>query len=327
MAPYGAPCDGTWCLKCSASHGSRTSAGFDNGPSTVSFRGSRTRPFFARQWKRIKELRRIQMDSILPLVNTRRAVLKAGAHTQAGSPDGAHAYIDSLMNLELPEGRGKPTDEELVTLCSELLTAGTDTTSTALEWAMLRMVMHQDIQETLYQEICDVVGDRKVEGKDIENLPYLNAVVKETLRRHPPGHFVLSHAVTQDCQLRGYDIPYKANVEFYTAWMSFDPKIWPDPMTFNPRRFLDPGNEVDITGNKQVKMMPFGVGRRICPALGLGTLHINLILARMVQEFHWSCRDGETPDISEKFAFTVIMKNPLQASIKKRSRTLMEVKP
>jgi hypothetical protein len=145
------------------------------------------RPLFARQWKRIKEMRRIQMDSILPLVNTRRAVLKAGAHTQAGSPDGAHAYIDSLMNLELPEGRGKPTDEELVTLCSELLTAGTDTTSTALEWAMLRMVMHQDIQETLYQEICDVVGDRKVEGKDIENLPYLNAVVKETLRRYGAG--------------------------------------------------------------------------------------------------------------------------------------------
>jgi hypothetical protein len=56
------------------------------------------RPLFARQWKRIKEMRRIQMDSILPLVNTRRAVLKAGAHTQAGSPDGAHAYIDSLMN-------------------------------------------------------------------------------------------------------------------------------------------------------------------------------------------------------------------------------------
>lgn len=277
-------------------------------------------PFFKKQWKRIRELRRIQIDSILPLINTRRAVLKQGAHTQPGSRDGANAYIDSLMKLELPDGRGKATDEELVTLCSELLSAGTDTTSTALEWAMLRMVMHPDIQETLYQEICGVCGDRKVEEKDIENLPYLNAVVKETLRRHPPGHFVLSHAVTEDCKLRGYDIPYKANVEFYTAWMSFDPSIWPDPMTFNPQRFLDPENEVDITGNKQVKMMPFGVGRRICPALGLGTLHINLILARMVQAFQWSCPDGETPDPTEKFAFTVVMNNPLQATIKKRGQ-------
>lgn len=276
------------------------------------------RPLFARQWKHIRKWRQIQMESILPLINARRAVLKQGLHTQPGSPDGANAYIDSLMKLELPDGRGKATDEELVTLCSELLTAGTDTTATSLEWAMLRMVMHQDIQERLYQEICSVVGDRKVEDKDIDNLPYLNAVVKETLRRHPPGHFVLSHSVTEDCKLRGYDIPYGCNLEIYTAWMSFDPSIWPDPMTFNPERFLDPKNEVDITGNKEVKMMPFGVGRRICPALGLGTLHINLILARMVQAFHWSCREGETLDLSEKFAFTVVMTNPLQACIKKR---------
>jgi cytochrome P450 len=108
-----------------------------------------------------------------------------------------------------------------------------------------------------------------MEEKDIENLPYQNVVVKENLRRH----------MTQECKLRVCDIPYKGNVEFYTSWMLFIPHIWLDPMTFNPQRFLDLENEVDITGKKQVKMMPFGVGRSICPTLSLGTLHINLILA------------------------------------------------
>uniref|UniRef100_A0A0D6QWA6 Cytochrome P450 n=1 Tax=Araucaria cunninghamii TaxID=56994 RepID=A0A0D6QWA6_ARACU len=279
-------------------------------------------PLFVGRWKRIRDLRRVQMESILPLINKRREFLKAREVAEGDEKQGAHAYVDSLMDLKLEGRHGeKPNDEELVTLCSELLTAGTDTTATALEWALLRMVLHPDIQAKVYNEIESVVGQRKVQDTDIDNLPYLNAVVKETLRRHPPGHFVLSHAVTEDCKLRGFDIPAKANVEFYTAAMSFDPHLWPDPMIFKPERFLDPLTDVDITGNKQVKMMPFGVGRRICPALGLGTLHINLILARMVQAFHWSPRPGETPDTSEKFAFTVVVKNPLHASIRKRGTT------
>ncbi|GLJ49399.1 hypothetical protein SUGI_1045460 [Cryptomeria japonica] len=277
-------------------------------------------PLFFKRWKRIKELRRTQIDSILPLINRRRSLLKErNSGWEPEGCDGAHAYIDSLINLEV-EGREKPTDEELVTLCSELLTAGTDTTATALEWALARMVMHPDIQGKVHDEILRVVGNkRKVTDADVEHLPYLNAVVKETLRRHPPGHFVLSHAATHDCQLRGYDIPAKANVEFYTASVSFDPHIWPNPMEFNPDRFLDPENDVDITGSKHVKMMPFGVGRRICPALGLGTLHINLILARMVQAFLWSPSPAQPPDLTEMFAFTVVMKNPLHASISKRA--------
>eukprot|EP01018_Ginkgo_biloba_P003520 Gb_37693 [translate_table: standard] len=268
-------------------------------------------PLFWRQKRRAIELREMQIRSILPLINERREVLKNGH----GS---ATAYIDSLFELEL-EGRDKLTAGELVTLCSELLNAGTDTTATTLEWAMLHLVLDPKIQAKVQAEISSVVGpDRKVDHKDIDRLPYLNAVVKETLRRHPPGHFVLSHAVTEDCKLAGFDIPTKASVEFYTAWISYNPDVWADPMEFRPERFLEDGVDFDITGNKHVKMMPFGVGRRICPGLSLGMLHINLILARMVQAFQWSPRDGETPDLTEKFAFTVIMKNPLHASINPR---------
>jgi len=66
-------------------------------------------------------------------------------------------------------------------------------------------------------------------------------------------------------------------------------------------------------------MMPFGAGRRICPAATLGVLHIQLMLANMVREFRWVPPAGEgPPDPTETFAFTVVMKNPLRAALVER---------
>eukprot|EP01018_Ginkgo_biloba_P018536 Gb_01486 [translate_table: standard] len=115
-----------------------------------------------------------------------------------------------------------------------------------------------------------------------------------------------------------FDIPTKASIEFYTAWISYNLDVWADPMEFRPEHFLEGWVDFDITENKHVKMISFGVGRRICPCSSLGMLRINLILAHMVQVFHWSPRDGKTPDLTKKFAFTVIMKNLLYASINPR---------
>ncbi|KAJ9540309.1 hypothetical protein OSB04_026815 [Centaurea solstitialis] len=106
--------------------------------------------------------------------------------------------------------------------------------------------------------------------------------------------------------------------DIYPA-ISEDPKLWTNPTKFDPDRFLTGAEDADITGVTAVKMMPFGVGRRICPGLGLATVHINLVLARMVQEFEWSSYPEDSKvDFSEKFQFTVVMKNSLRAMIKPR---------
>ncbi|KAK7828555.1 cytochrome p450 77a4 [Quercus suber] len=66
-------------------------------------------------------------------------------------------------------------------------------------------------------------------------------------------------------------------------------------------------------------MMPFGVGRRICPGLSMATVHVHHMLARIVQEFEWSAyRAGNELDFAGKLEFTVVMKNPLRAMIKSR---------
>lgn len=269
-----------------------------------------------------RRLRKRQVELLAPLIRNRKAYVdsdgKVGGADMA-SPVGA-AYVDSLFGLEVP-GRGRLGEEELVTLVSEVISAGTDTSATAVEWAMLHLVMEQGIQEKLYNEIVECVGKNGVVMEsDVEKMPYLGAVVKETFRRHPPSHFVLSHAATAETELGGYTVPKDASVEFYTAWLTEDPNMWEDPGEFRPERFLSgDGVDVDVTGSKGVRMMPFGIGRRICPAWSLGTLHINLLLARMVHAFKWLPAPNAPPDPTETFAFTVVMKSPLKAVILPRS--------
>ncbi|OAY75025.1 Cytochrome P450 77A3 [Ananas comosus] len=287
-------------------------------------------PLFRGQLTAARALRRRQLDCLLPLVRARRAFVgdenrqtETNWEMEMVSPAG-DAYVDSLFGLE-PAGRGRLGEEELVTLCSEVMSAGTDTSATALEWALLHLVLDPAAQERLHAEVVAKAGPKSKGGKiteaHVEDMPYLQAVVKETLRRHPPSHFVLSHAVSKDeAELGGYRIPANASVEFYTAWVAEDPSVWTEPGEWRPERFLEGGEgwDTDVTGTRGVRMMPFGAGRRICPAATLGMLHVQLMLANMVREFRWTPAPGDQPDPTETFAFTVVMKNPLRAAIIER---------
>ncbi|KAK6133331.1 hypothetical protein DH2020_032934 [Rehmannia glutinosa] len=273
-------------------------------------------PLFRRQVKKAKELRRKQLECLVPLIRNRKAFVESGGNLRAAEKWRAHSG-----GLEAP-GKGKLGEEEIVTLCSEAINAGTDTSATTVEWALLHLVQNQEIQEKLYKEIVGCVGvNGVVTESDVEKMAYLGAIVKETFRRHPPSHFLLSHAATEDIELGGYTIPADAYVEFYTAWLTEDPEMWQNPSEFRPERFLTgDGVDVDITGMRGVKMIPFGAGRRICPAWSLGVLHANLMLARMVQAFKWVPIPDNPPDPTETFAFTVVMKDPLKAIILPRTK-------
>ncbi|KAJ4848674.1 hypothetical protein Tsubulata_041441, partial [Turnera subulata] len=177
--------------------------------------------------------------------------------------------------------RGSLMKLRLLSLCNEFINAGTDTTLTAL---------HTHISKrSCALEIKEVVGDgedQEVKEEYLQNLPYLKAEILEGLRRHPPGHFVAPHAVTQDVVLDKYVIPKNATINFMVAEMGWDPKVWKDPMSFKPERFVNNGGEAfDITGSREIKMMPFGAGRRICPAYGLATLHLEYFGANSIWKF------------------------------------------
>ncbi|KAH7300431.1 hypothetical protein KP509_24G062300 [Ceratopteris richardii] len=224
------------------------------------------------------------------------------------------SYLETLIHMDAGT---KLSTEDLVSLCAEFLAAAIDTTVTTLEWTMACLIADPSIQAKLYAEIHDVVGDRHVEETDLPNLPYLQAIMKETLRLHPPGHLLLPHAVSEPCKLGDYDIPTNAIIQFHVVSISRDGAIWDEPLKFKPERFLV--SEVDITGTKEVKMIPFGAGRRICPALSLASIHLELFIAHLVQKFSWANVAGNPLDMGEdQQFFTVRMKSPLRVLVQER---------
>ncbi|KAK6289269.1 hypothetical protein POUND7_000810 [Theobroma cacao] len=240
--------------------------------------------------------------------------------------EGEHilSYVDTLLDLQLPEEKRKLDEGEIVSLCSEFLNAGTDTTSTALHWIMSNLVKYPHIQEKLFMEIRRVVGDgEEVKEDDLQKMPYLKAVILEGLRRHPPAHFLLPHRVTEDIVLNHILVPREGTVNFFTAEVGWDPKVWDDPVVFKPERFVssDGGEEMfDITGSTEIKMIPFGAGRGICPAYGLAMLHLEYFVANLVWFFEWRPVDGDDIDLSDTEEFTIVMKNLLQACMYPRLR-------
>ncbi|KAI3719816.1 hypothetical protein L6452_20721 [Arctium lappa] len=288
---------------------------------------------FRNRWKELMQIRDDQERVLIPLIKSR---------IEKANSDEIVAYVDTLINLHLPEveatagNGGKLTDKEMVSMCDEFLNAGTDTTSTALQWIMANLVKHPDIQSKLYDEIVTVVGpppptpaaeepESVISEDDVQKMPYLKAVVLEGLRRHPPGHFVLPHRVGKEVEVEGYKIPAGATINFLVAEMGWDPKVWDDPMEFKPERFLmnDDGDVInggfDVSGSKGIKMMPFGAGRRICPGSDLALLHLEYFVANLIWFFRWSADDDYGVDLSEKAEFTIVMKYPLHARIFSRA--------
>ncbi|GMI88768.1 cytochrome P450, family 87, subfamily A, polypeptide 6 [Hibiscus trionum] len=285
----------------------------------LNFCPSVTKILLRHKWRELSQLRKEQEEVLIPLIRARAKAKQELENNE--SDDYVLAYVDTLLDLELPLEKRKLNEGEMVTLTSEFLNAGTDTTSTALQWIMANLVKYPDIQNKLWVEIESVAGDNNGEIKedDLQQMPYLKAVILEGLRRHPPGHFVLPHRATEDTILGGFKVPKNGTINFMVADMGWDPNVWEDPMAFKPERFLS--DEVfDITGSREIKMMPFGAGRRICPALGLALLHLEYFVANLIWKFEWKAIEGDSISLEEKQEFTVVMKIPLKAQITPRKK-------
>ncbi|KDP42498.1 hypothetical protein JCGZ_00295 [Jatropha curcas] len=228
------------------------------------------------------------------------------------------------QSKELPDMKRKLNEEEIVTLCDEFFNGGTESTSTALQWIMANLVKYPHIQEKLFMEMKMVVGNEEeehIKEEDLHKMKYLKAVILEGLRRHPPSHMLLPHAVSDDVVLGNYLVPKNGIINFMVADIGLDPKVWEDPMEFKPERFN--GDEAfDIKGSREIKMMPFGAGRRICPGYSLGLFHLEYFVANLVWKFEWKAVDGNDIDLSEKTEVIVVMKNPLKAHLSPRFKKI-----
>lgn len=196
-----------------------------------------------------------------------------------------------------------------------MFTAGTDTISTLLEWAMTELIRHQDIMKKLQEETRNVVGDRThITEDDLGHMKYLKAVVKETLRLHPPIPLLVPRENRQEMKLNNYNVDAGTRV-IINAWaIARDPKYWDQPEEFKPERFLN--SSIDVKGN-DFELIPFGAGRRGCPGIVYATVANELVLANLVHQFNWELPGGtagvEALDMSETVGLTMHRKTPLIA--------------
>ncbi|MED6145024.1 cytochrome P450 [Stylosanthes scabra] len=235
-----------------------------------------------------------------------------------GCSDKSESHQDlltTLLSLEDDDGT-KLTHTEIKALLLNMFAAGTDTTSSTIEWAISEIIKNPRIQAQVQEELDSVVGrDTLVTELDLAHLPYLEAVVKETFRLHPSTPLSLPRVASESCEIFNYHIPKGATLLVNIWAISRDPKEWADPLEFRPERFL-PGGEkahVDVKGN-DFEVIPFGSGRRICAGMSLGVRMVQLVTATLVHAFDWELENGLNPEklnMDEAYGLTLQRAAPL----------------
>lgn len=194
-------------------------------------------------------------------------------------------------------------------LSQEMIFRGTDTVAILLEWILARMVLHPDIQAKAQSEIDTVVcANRSVSDSDLPNLPYLHAIVKETLRMHPPGPLLSwARLAIHDTNIGPHFIPAGTTAMVNMWSITHDEQFWSEPEEFKPERFME--QDVAIMGS-DLRLAPFGSGRRVCPGKAMGLATVELWLAQLLQSFKWVPSDRDV-DLSENLKLSLEMKNSL----------------
>ncbi|XP_004492652.1 geraniol 8-hydroxylase-like [Cicer arietinum] len=220
--------------------------------------------------------------------------------------------LDSLLNntgdisLEL-------TRDEMLHLFLDLFVAGIDTTSTTIEWIMAELLRNPEILRKVRKELCETIGkDETIEESHISKLPFLQAVVKESFRMHPPIPFLLPHKCDEIVDILGFNVPKNAQVLVNIWAMGRDPTIWDNPNMFMPERFLE--CDINYKGNN-FELLPFGAGKRICAGLPLAHRSVHLIVASLLYNFEFNLADGLMPEhmnMEEHFGLTLKRVLPLR---------------
>ncbi|KAF1876589.1 hypothetical protein Lal_00021147 [Lupinus albus] len=188
------------------------------------------------------------------------------------------------------------TYDHIKAILMDILVAATDTSAATTVWAMTALIKNPRVMKKVQEEIRKLGDNNDFIGEDdIKKLPYLKAVIKETLRLHLPAPLLVSREANEDCIIDGYLIQAKTIV-YVNAWaIQRDPEAWKDPEEFYPERFLE--SSIDFKG-QDFELIPFGTGRRICPGLSMAVPTLELIIANLLSSFDWELPQGlEKEDI------------------------------
>ncbi|XP_062025902.1 cytochrome P450 736A117-like [Rosa rugosa] len=235
-------------------------------------------------------------------------------HTDDQDENGQKDFVDVLLGIQEDNSSiGLPIDRVTVkALIMDMFSGGTDTSYTLLEWTMAELLRHPRVMKKLQNEVRGIAGNKsEITEDDLNGMNYLKAVIKETLRLHPPLT-LLFRISTEGMKIKGYNV--KANTQIIVnAWqIGRDPKSYNNPDKYEPERFLN--SDVDYIGN-HFEFIPFGAGRRSCPGIQYAAMVNEIALANLVHKFDWVVAGGvgaHDIDMTESTGVKTQMKYPLK---------------
>ncbi|CAN1761531.1 2-methylbutanal oxime monooxygenase [Linum perenne] len=166
-----------------------------------------------------------------------------------------------------------------------------DTSAVTVGWAFSELLRNPRIMSKAQSEIRSLVGpnQNRAETQHVDKFNYLELIIRETFRKHPPIPLLVPHFCMKHCKIDGYDILPGTQIIVNAYSLGHDPKTWADPESFYPERFQ--GSDVDYKGS-HFELIPFGAGRRICPGLAMGTTAVKSMLANLLYHFDYELPGG-----------------------------------
>nr|GEW01751.1 cytochrome P450 81E8-like [Tanacetum cinerariifolium] len=181
-----------------------------------------------------------------------------------------------------------------------MLLTGTEAPCLAVEWAMSLLLNNPTAMEKIKKEIdTHVSSERLLQENDLDKLIYLQNVVSESLRLYPTLTMLLPHEASENMKVRGYSVP-RGTILLVNLWaIHRDPAMWDKPNEFIPERF-------DEKRDDKYKMLPFGVGRRACPATNFGYRMLGLVLGTLIHAFEWEKIGDKEVDMTASYDTTIL---------------------
>ncbi|XP_027743899.1 cytochrome P450 1A5-like isoform X1 [Empidonax traillii] len=219
--------------------------------------------------------------------------------------------VETTTAVQIPK-------EKVVNLVNDIFGAGFDTVTTALSWSLLYLVTYPDIQKRIQKELDQIIGqERRPRLSDRGTLPYTEAFILEVFRHSSFLPFTIPHSTTKDTVLNGYYIP-KDRCVFINQWqVNHDEKLWKDPETFNPERFLS-ADGTKVNKEDGEKVLVFGLGKRRCIGEPIARWQVFLFLTTLLQQLEFSVCDGKKVDMTPIYGLVMRHKRCEHFQVKQR---------
>ncbi|KAF2906011.1 hypothetical protein ILUMI_00164 [Ignelater luminosus] len=223
-------------------------------------------------------------------------------------------FLDQLIESSDKTGANL-TDVELRDEVDTFMIAGSDTTASIVSFALVMLAMFPEMQDKVYEEVSEVLGsDKPVEWTDLGKFVYLERVLKETLRLFPVGIGV-ARSVSKELELDGYILPAGSTAVVITLALHRDPEVWPDPLRFDPDRFLPE----EVSKRHPYSWIPFSGGPRNCIGPKYAMMAMKALTATVVRQYKLSTTYKKVEDIKLQFDVAIRPVHGYKISMELRS--------